>query len=61
MIGDSPYDVQAAGKAHVAVIALRCGGFSDQDLKDAIALYNDPSDLLANYDTSPLGARSVEG
>lgn len=56
MIGDSPYDVQAAGKAKVAVIGLRCGGFSDQDLKDTVALYDDPSNILANYDTSPLSA-----
>jgi HAD superfamily hydrolase (TIGR01509 family) len=59
MIGDSPYDVQAAGKAYVAVIALRCGGFSDLDLKDAIAIYDDPSDLLANYKTSPLAAKQT--
>lgn len=54
MIGDSPYDIEAAEKAGVGVIAVRCGGFSDEDLKNAIAIYNDPADLLTNYDTSPL-------
>jgi HAD superfamily hydrolase (TIGR01549 family) len=54
MLGDSPYDVEAAGKAGVAVIGLRCGGFSDEDLSGAVALYDDPADLLAHYDTSPL-------
>jgi HAD superfamily hydrolase (TIGR01509 family) len=55
MLGDTPYDVQAAGKAGVPVIAFRCGGFSDQDLQGAIAIYDGPADLLARYGESPLG------
>ncbi|WP_323808647.1 HAD family hydrolase [Nostoc sphaeroides] len=39
MLGDSPYDIESAGKAGVAVIALRCGGFSDEQLSQAIAIY----------------------
>ena len=31
---------------------------SDADLKEAIAIYDGPADLLAQYDRSPLG-RSV--
>ncbi len=54
MIGDTPYDIEAAGKAGVKVIAFRCGGFSDERLADAIAIYDDPADLLARYDESPL-------
>lgn len=54
MVGDSPYDIEAARKAGVATIALRCGGFSDKDLQGAVALYNDPADLLAHFDESPL-------
>jgi HAD superfamily hydrolase (TIGR01549 family) len=54
MIGDTPYDIEAAGKAGVGVIAVRSGGFSDEQLADAIAIYNDPADLLAHYDNSPL-------
>jgi HAD superfamily hydrolase (TIGR01509 family) len=54
MLGDSPYDVQAAGKAGVGVIGLRCGGFSDEALRGAVELYHDPADLLAHYDDSPL-------
>lgn len=61
MLGDSPYDVAAAAKAGVAVIALRCGGFSDEDLADALAIYDDPADLLAHYDDSPLGQGSRQG
>jgi HAD superfamily hydrolase (TIGR01509 family) len=55
MLGDTPYDIQAAGKAGVRVIAFRCGGFKDEDLKDALEIYDDAADLLAHYDESPLG------
>ena len=55
MIGDTPYDVQSAGKAGVKVIALRCGGWNDEDLGGAIAVYDDLVDLRAHYDESPLG------
>ena len=56
MIGDTAFDIEAAAKAGVKTIALRCGGWSDSDLKGAIAIYNDPADLLAHYDESPLAA-----
>ncbi|HEY2290771.1 MAG TPA: HAD family hydrolase [Thermoanaerobaculia bacterium] len=55
MLGDTPYDIQAASKVGVAVIAFRCGGFQDKDLKGALEIYDGPSDLLAHYDESPLG------
>ncbi|MHC5735749.1 HAD family hydrolase [Nostoc sp.] len=58
MIGDSPYDIESAGKAGVAVIGLRCGGFSDEQLSGAIAIYNDPEDLLQHYDSSILGTNA---
>jgi HAD superfamily hydrolase (TIGR01509 family) len=54
MIGDTPYDIEAARKAGVGTIAFRCGGWKDSDLAGAIAIYDDPSDLLAHYDSSPL-------
>jgi HAD superfamily hydrolase (TIGR01509 family) len=56
MLGDTPYDVEAAGRAGVGIIALRCGGWSDADLHGALAVYADPADLLSRYDTSPLAA-----
>jgi HAD superfamily hydrolase (TIGR01509 family) len=55
MLGDTPYDIQAAGKIGIGVLAFRCGGFGDGDLKDALAIYDDAADLLARYDDSPLG------
>lgn len=59
MLGDTPYDIESANKAGVDVIAFRCGGFDDSQLKDAIAIYNDPADLLAHYDTSPLASKAM--
>lgn len=61
MLGDTPYDIEAAKKVGVGTIALRCGGFSDEELKDAIAIYDDPADLLAHYDRSPLGTVDRDG
>ena len=53
MLGDTPYDVEAARRAGVRVIALRCGGWSDSDLA-ADAIYDDPADLARHIDRSPL-------
>jgi phosphoglycolate phosphatase-like HAD superfamily hydrolase len=54
MLGDTPYDIEAATKAGVKVIAFRCGGWDDAHLAGAMAIYDGPSDLLAHYDESPL-------
>jgi HAD superfamily hydrolase (TIGR01549 family) len=54
VVGDTPYDIEAAGKAGLKTIALRCGGFPDDVLQGAVAIYDDPADLLARYDESPL-------
>jgi HAD superfamily hydrolase (TIGR01509 family) len=57
MVGDTPYDVEAARRAGVACVALRCGGWwKDEDFRDAAAIYDDPADLLARYGESPFGA-----
>lgn len=61
MLGDTPYDIESAGKAGVGVIAVRCGGFDDSQLKDAIAIYDDPADLLSEYDNSPLAKKAAIG
>ena len=59
MLGDTPYDIEAARKAGVATIALRCGGWWDDDaFGDAIAIYNDPADLLAHWPI-PLSAHTT--
>ena len=55
MIGDTPYDVEAATRAGVRVIAFRCGGWTDADLEGAVAVFDGPADLLTHLDQSPLG------
>ena len=54
MIGDTPYDVEAALRAGVRVIAFRCGGWGDEDLKGAAAIYQGPLDLALRFNSSPL-------
>jgi HAD superfamily hydrolase (TIGR01509 family) len=50
MIGDTPYDIEAAGRADVKSIALRCGGYwADADLHAAAAIVDDPAELLAYF------------
>jgi membrane protein len=57
VVGDTPYDVEAARKCGIAAVALRSGGFPDAVLKEAGALvvYDDVAALLADYASSPLG------
>jgi HAD superfamily hydrolase (TIGR01509 family) len=48
MVGDTPYDIEAAHRAGVAAIALRCGGYwTDADLRGAIEIFDNPAALLA--------------
>ena len=54
VIGDTPYDMEAAAKIGLPAIAVRSGGFSVEDLSGAVAIYDDPADLLARYAESPL-------
>lgn len=56
MIGDTPYDIEAAAKAGIPTIAFRCGGQSDAALKGALATYDGPADLLARFTESALAA-----
>ena len=55
MLGDTPYDVEAATRAHVRVVAVRCGGWGDDELRGAAEIYDDPKALLAAYDGSLIG------
>ncbi|MBI2388029.1 MAG: HAD family hydrolase [Deltaproteobacteria bacterium] len=54
MLGDTPYDVEAATRAGVPIIAVRSGGWGDADLRGAIAIYDDVRELLRRFDESPL-------
>src|SRR3990170_4221993 len=56
VIGDTPYDAQAASKANLKTIGLLCGGWTKEELRRAgcVAIYRDAEDLLLNYDTHHL-------
>jgi HAD superfamily hydrolase (TIGR01509 family) len=57
MIGDTPYDVEAATRAGVRIIAFRSGGWDDASLKGAAQIYDGPAHLLAHYEASLLGRK----
>ena len=52
MIGDTPYDIEAAGRAGVASIALRSGGWGDDELQGALAIYDDPAGSIGRMGAS---------
>jgi len=56
VVGDTPHDAEAASQAGLRTIGVLCGGFPEDSLWDAgcVAVYQDPADLLAHYDSSPL-------
>jgi phosphoglycolate phosphatase-like HAD superfamily hydrolase len=56
MVGDSPYDVATGERGGIDVIALRCGGWTDDSLQGAIAVYEDHIHLLSQFQTSPLAS-----
>ncbi len=62
VVGDTPYDAEAAGKARLRTIGVLCGGFPETQLRAAgcVAIYRDPADLLAGYDESPLASKAVK-
>lgn len=59
VVGDTPYDAIAAGKAEMRTVGVLCGGFPEADLRNAgcFAIYRDPAHLLAEFDASPLTSK----
>ncbi|GAA0955593.1 HAD family hydrolase [Actinocorallia libanotica] len=53
-VGDTVWDVQAAGKAGVPCVAVLSGGIGRDELKaaGAVAVYDGPADLLSHLDTA---------
>src|SRR4030095_1850811 len=51
-VGDTRFDIEAAGKTGLTTIAFLCGGTSESLLREtgAVAIYRDPADFLAHYD-----------
>jgi HAD superfamily hydrolase (TIGR01549 family) len=62
VVGDSPYDAEAAGKAGMKTIGVLCGGFPEADLRQAGAaqIFRDPADLLANFERSLICKEELE-
>ncbi len=56
MVGDTPWDIEAAGKTSVPTLAVVTGGFSEQELRDAgaLAVYESVAELERGLDDTPL-------
>ena len=50
MLGDTPYDVEAARRAGVAIVGVECGGWRREDLRGAAEVYSSPAQLYERYD-----------
>jgi HAD superfamily hydrolase (TIGR01549 family) len=62
VVGDSPYDAEAAGKAGMKTVGVLCGGFPEAELRKsgAAQIFRDPADLLANYGRSLICEEEME-
>jgi HAD superfamily hydrolase (TIGR01509 family) len=58
VVGDTPYDAEAAAKAGLRTVGVLCGGFPEEVLRKAgcVAIYQGPADLLEHFAESPLAA-----
>jgi HAD superfamily hydrolase (TIGR01549 family) len=56
MIGDTPWDVEAAARAGVKTICVLTGGFSEQELKEAgaVAVFESVAELRKHLGETPL-------
>lgn len=63
VIGDTPYDVLAAGRCGVASIAVLSGGFPEEELRSAgaTAIYRDAAELLARWNDLPVARPADAG
>jgi HAD superfamily hydrolase (TIGR01549 family) len=54
VVGDTPYDAEAAGKINLRTLGVLCGGFPEAELRAAgcVQIFHDPADLLARYEES---------
>jgi phosphoglycolate phosphatase-like HAD superfamily hydrolase len=57
MVGDTPWDVEAASRAGVGTLAVVTGGFAEQELRDAgaVDVFESVAELLERLDETPLG------
>ena len=52
MLGDTPYDVEAALRTGIAIVGVESGGWGRGDLRGAAAVYASVEDLHERYDAS---------
>jgi HAD superfamily hydrolase (TIGR01549 family) len=54
VVGDTPYDAEAAGKIKLRTLGVLCGGFPEAELRAAgcVQIFQNPADLLARYEES---------
>ena len=59
VVGDSPWDAQAASRLGLPTLGFRCGGFPEETLRASGArpIFDGPADLLAHLDQSPFEMR----
>lgn len=57
VVGDTPWDAEAATRAGIPVIGVLCGGFAEEDLRAAGCreVWKDPADLLVHIRRSIIG------
>lgn len=60
MLGDTPYDVEAARRAGVRIVAFECGGWTGADLR-ADEVYEGAADLLRRYGASMFARQATAG
>jgi HAD superfamily hydrolase (TIGR01509 family) len=56
MVGDTPWDVRAAGRANAPTVAVLTGGFAVQELRDegAVAVFESVAELCGRLAETPL-------
>ncbi|MDQ3081914.1 MAG: HAD family hydrolase [Gemmatimonadota bacterium] len=55
MVGDTPYDIQAATGAGLPLVAVLTGGWRIEELTGAVAIYDDPAEMLEWFQVSMWG------
>jgi HAD superfamily hydrolase (TIGR01549 family) len=56
MVGDTPWDAEAAGRAGIETVGVLTGGFSEQELRDAgaVAVFESVAQLREGLERTPL-------
>jgi phosphoglycolate phosphatase-like HAD superfamily hydrolase len=52
MLGDTPYDVEAALRAGIAIVGVESGGWGPDDLRNAVEVHPGAAAICANYGES---------